>query len=486
MTGLSKSRILLNLQCPRRLWLKLRRPELEHVDEGMEARFSVGDQVGDIARRLHPGGVLMDDDLGIALQQTRAAMVQTPRPLFEATFQHEGILVRTDLMLPDGNGWRMVEVKSSTSVKDYHLNDAAVQTWVLRQQGVPLTRIELAHINNRFIYPGGGNYHGLFAHADITETVQAMQADVPRWVAHARATAGLDTEPDIPPGKQCTDPFECSFRRYCDPAAFEPIPVHSVRILPHGGNLVKGLLAEGREDLRELDEGTFTNPRHKRIWRAISQGQAELSPQAGEAMRKLGWPRYYIDFETINPAIPLWAGTRPYQQVPLQWSCHIETPDGLKHATFLADGADDPRRPFIETLLETIGEQGPVIVYNAAFERARLIECAETFPDLAVRIQSVIDRIFDLLPLARDHYYHPDMLGSWSIKAVLPTIAPELSYEGMTVAHGGAAQDAFAEIMAPDTSEARRDQLRQGLLEYCERDTLAMVRMATFFVTKDI
>ncbi|UTV80145.1 DUF2779 domain-containing protein [Acidithiobacillus sp. YTS05] len=423
----------------------------------------------------------MDDDLVIALQQTRVAMNQPPRPLFEATFQYEGVLVRADLLLPDETGWRMVEVKSSTSVKGYHLNDAAVQTWVLRQLEIPLGKVELAHINNQFVYPGGGDYQGLFHYADITEQVLALQADVPMWIANARVTAGLDAEPTIQPGAQCTNPFECSFRHYCDPSAFEPIPPHSVRILPYGGNLVEKLLSDGKEDLRELSEDIFSNSRHQRIWRTIQQGRAELAPEAGETIRQLDWPRYYIDFETLNPAIPLWAGTRPYQQVPFQWSCHIETKDNLKHTAFLADGLDDPRRSFIESLLDTVGNEGPVIVYNASFESCRLQECAEAFPDLAERIESVIDRIFDLLPLSHDHYYHPDMLGSWSIKAVLPTIAPELSYEGMTVAHGGAAQDAFAEIMMPETNEERRSELRQALLDYCERDTLAMVRIADFF-----
>lgn len=450
----------------------------------MDARFSVGDQVGDIARKLHPGGLLMDDDLKTALEQTRVALTQPPRPLFEATFQHGGTLVRADLLLPDQQGWRMVEVKSSTTVKDYHLSDAAVQTWVLQQQGVSLTRIELAHINNQFVYPGGGDYQGLLTYADITATVQDLQMDVPTWITQARATASLDTEPNIAPGQQCTDPFECAFRRYCDPAAFDPLPSYSVRVLPYGGHLVKELLAEGKEDLRDLDESRFSNPRHQRIWRTAQQGRAELDPEAGEIIRQLGWPRYYIDFETLNPAIPLWEGTRPYQQVPFQWSCHIETPDSLQHAAFLADGTEDPRRPFIETLLDTIGEEGPVIVYHAAFERTRLQESAEAFPELAPRIQSIIDRLFDLLPLSRDHYYHPDMLGSWSIKAVLPTIAPELSYEGLTVAHGSAAQEAFAEILAPETSEEGRAELRQALLEYCERDTLAMVRIACFYATK--
>lgn len=168
MAGLSKSRILLNQQCPKRLWLKVNRPDLEEESDGMKARFAAGDQVGDIARRLHPDGLLIDaGDLKGALAQTRAALDEAPRPLFEATFEHQGLLVQADLLLPEGGAWRMVEVKSSTTVKDYHLTDASVQAWVLEQAGMPLSRVEVAHVDNTFVYPGNGDYRGLLAHADI-------------------------------------------------------------------------------------------------------------------------------------------------------------------------------------------------------------------------------------------------------------------------------------------------------------------------------
>jgi hypothetical protein len=483
MAGLSKSRILLNQQCSKRLWLKTNRPELEEVSEGNERRFAAGDKVGEIARGLYPGGLLIDaDDLGLALEQTRTAMAGPPRPLFEATFEHEGTLVRADLLLPDNGAWRMVEVKSSTSVKDYHLNDAAVQAWVLEKAGVLVSRVEIAHIDNTFVYPGNGDYRGLLTHEGISQEVRTLQADVPVWLDQARQTLGLGTEPDIVPGKHCDDPFECSFRRYCDPSVFDPIPVHSVRVLPYGGKFVQGLIEQGREDLRQLRMDELKKENHQRIWRTLQTGQAELDPRAGKIVGELGWPRYYMDFETINPAVPQWAGTRPYQHVPFQWSCHIERPEGLEHAAFLAEAGIDPRRPFIESLLATLGDTGPVLVYNAPFERGRLEDLADAFPDLAAPINKVIKRLFDLYPLSREHYYHPDMRGSWSIKALLPTIAPELSYDGMTVAHGGAAQEAYEEIIAPVTTQERRAELAQALLEYCERDTLAMVEIARYYL----
>ena len=490
MAGLSKSRILLNRQCPRRLWLKINRPDLEEVSDGLAGRFAVGDQVGEIARQLYPGGLLIDaDDLKDALAQTRAAMQATPRPLFEATFEHEGTLVRADLLLPDEagqGGWRMVEVKSSTSVKDYHLTDAAVQAWVLEKAGILISRVEIAHINNQFVYPGNGDYRGLLTYTDISKEARALQADIPDWIKQARDTLALKAEPDIAPGAQCTDPFECSFRTYCDPKACEEIPVHSVRVLPNGGNFVANLLEQGRDDLRQLREDELEKDKHRRIWRTLQTGQAELDPGAGIAIQKLAWPRYYMDFETINPAVPAWAGTRPYQHGPFQWSCHVETQDGqITHAAYLAEDAADPRRVFIESLLAALGDTGAVLAYSASFERGRLEDLALAYPDLGKPISKVIKRLFDLLPLSREHYYHPDMRGSWSLKKLLPTIAPELAYDGMTVAHGGAAQDAYSEIFAAETTEERKAELRQALLDYCERDTLAMVEIARYYTKNE-
>jgi hypothetical protein len=255
-----------------------------------------------------------------------------------------------------------------------------------------------------------------------------------------------------------------------------------VELLPYGGSLAASLRAEGYADLRDVPREKFSNPKHLRVWEATQTGQAELRPEAGDTLRALAFPRYYLDFETYQFVIPEWVGTRPYAQQPFQWSCHEESAERiLTHTFFLADGCGDPRREFAETMLAAVGSSGPVLVYNASFERGRMQELARDFPDLAPALDAVIERLFDLLPLARANYYHPDMQGSWSIKAVLPTIAPDLTYDNLEVAHGGAAQEAFGEILHPDTTPERRRQLREALLQYCERDTLAMVRIAHHF-----
>ena len=183
---LSKSRLLSFLQCPKRLHLALHRPDLAEEDEGAARRMAAGHEVGEVARRLHPGGVLIghDDDLGAALAETVERVKASPRvPLFEATFEHEGVLVRADLMLPQGRGWRMVEVKSSASVKDYHLQDCAIQTWVARHAGIRVHSTAVAHVDTAFVYPGGGNYRGLLKEADVDEDVEALAVEVPGWVS---------------------------------------------------------------------------------------------------------------------------------------------------------------------------------------------------------------------------------------------------------------------------------------------------------------
>lgn len=478
--GLSKSRILLHRQCPKRLWLKVYRPELEEVDDSNQARFATGTYVGELAQQLYPNGVLIDgDNLGKAVADTQAVLAGEKRPIFEATLQAGGLLIRADLMLPDQDGYRMVEVKSSTGVKGYHLTDAAIQSWVAQQANLPLTSVEIAHIDNSFVY-SGGDYQGLFHYADVSEQISCMKDEVPNWIKAAQETLSGE-EPCIATGDQCNSPFPCSFTDYCSPEA-ESESTFPPEVLPYGGTLAATLRAEGYTDLRDVPEARMESWKHQRVWRATKDGQAELNPEAGKIIASLPYPRYYIDFETINPAVPIWAGTRPYMQVPFQWSCHVETTsDVMSHCAFLADGQSDPRRPFAESLIDAIGTNGPVFVYNAPFERSRMQELAEYYPDLAPALEAGIDRIVDLLPIARDHYYHPEMRGSWSIKAVLPTIAPDLAYDNLEVANGGMAQDAFTEIMQAETLPERRQQLHDALLLYCERDTLAMVRIAHYF-----
>lgn len=481
-TGLSKSRILDGLQCEKRLWLEKFRPDAAEQDSSREAVFAAGHEVGEVARELYGPGHLIggDGDLRVALAETRARLAAPGRreTLFEATFEHNNVLVRVDVLKPVRGGYDLIEVKSSTSVHDYYLQDCAVQAWVLRRAGIPIRRVVVAHIDNQFVYQGNRDYRGLLKEVNVTDDVEPLVRKVPAWVKTLRGVLA-GREPDIRMGAQCNDPYPCPFQAYCR-SQEPPLPKYPVGILPRGGKLVEQLRAEGYVDLRRVPAGRLTNALHQRVRKASITGKPYLDPAAREMLRGIPYPRYYLDFETVNFAVPRWAGTRPYQQIPFQWSCHVEARRGSLDSTMFLDlTGEAPMRAFAESLLDCLGRDGPILVYNQGFEATRIGELADMLPKFARRLRSLVPRIVDLLPITREHYYHPAMLGSWSIKKVLPTIAPELDYEELgEVNNSGAAPLAYLEAIAEGTTQKRRRELEAGLRAYCANDTLAMVRLA--------
>ena len=479
--GLSKSRLQAFRQCPRRLWLSVHRPDLQQVSEQTGQRFQIGFQVGDVARGLYPDGVLIDTpDAGAALALTRRALAEQPdRPLFEAAFQRDGVLVRADLLLPESGGYRLREVKASTWIKDEHREDCAIQVWVIGAV-LPLTGVELAHVDTAFVYPGGSDYRGLLKPNLLDAEVADLLPAVPQWVAEARATL-TGTEPAITPGSQCHSPYDCPFQSHCG-ADQPPQPDYPLDCLPRlSGRRLQGLLDRGIADVRQIPADYPLTRKQVRVARVIQSGAAERDPAVAALLNGLGYPRRYLDFESMQVAVPLWVGTQPYQQLVVQWSRHVETAPGhLAHCAFLAEGEDDPRRAFAEALVEAVGDVGPVFVYNRSFEVGRLQELQREYPDLAPALAALIARVVDLKPLTERYYCHPAMKGRWSLKAVLPTIAPELDYSALAIGDGGAASGAWRELYHSDTSAERRAELRAALAEYCCRDTLALVRLAVF------
>lgn len=478
--GLSKSRLMMFRQCPKRLWLYAHRRDVQEFSEETETRFQIGFQVGALAQTLHPNGILIDTaDAAEALEWTQQALNAHPdRPVFEAAFARNDVLVRADVVLPEDGGYRLREVKASTSVKPEHYPDGAIQSWVV-QGSMALTGVEIAHVDNTFVYPGGGDYRGLLKAQVLDAALVDLLPQIPAWVAQARATLA-GPEPDIAPGDHCTTPYECPFQHHCK--ADEVPPDYPLNCLPRlQGKRFTDLVEQGITDVRAIPSDYPLTRRQAWVVRVIQSGQAERDPEAARRLQSFGYPRYYLDFETFQVAVPLWPGTRPYQQLPVQWSCHVETAgQALRHGQFIADGLDDPRRAFAEQLLATVGETGPVFVYNRSFEVGRLQELAQGNPDLAPGLMALIARVVDLKTLTEQFYCHPAMKGRWSLKAVLPTVAPELAYDDLAIGDGAAASEAWQEIYHPETSEARRATLYTELSQYCARDTLALVRLAHF------
>jgi len=477
---LSKSKLISGWQCPKRLWLEIHRPELSAISAETQALFDLGHKVGAAAQTLWPDGVLIEHDfeLNQAVKDTQAKLRSGDSvTLFEATFRHAGILIRSDILeRNDGGEIRLIEVKASTTVKDYHELDCAIQYWVLDQSGIPPDSVWLAHINNEFVYQGDEDYRGLFHLEDLTEIARDMQPDVPRLAHDLRETLAAD-EPDIKVGPQCTKPFACPFIEHCHPQ----VTRYPVEKLGGSKQVIADLKAEGIEDIRDIPLGRLTSPTQEWVRRVTAAGRPELKPGAGQAFKGLPYPRYYLDFETTSFAVPVWIETSPYKAYPFQWSVHIERDDGtLEHHEYLADGAAPPMRECMEKMLAVLGEAGPIMVYTG-YEQSIINRMAERFPDLGDPLRAIVDRLFDLYPVAKANYYHPDMYGSWSIKKVLPTVAPDLDYQTVgEISEGSAADDAFQQLIDGGLSVERRGEIRRALLDYCKLDTLAMVRLASF------
>ena len=482
--ALSKTKLLSLAQCRRKLWLETYSPELVPEPSAEKtALLATGNVVGQIARQLYGrgGGHVVGFDRGLraAIDATRALVERGGRdPIFEATFEHDGVSVRIDVLDRSETEPKIVEVKSSARVKDHYLDDCAIQAWALKQNGLRVRQIAVATLNSEFVYAGDGRYEGLLVETDVTERVQERTLSVGERVIAARRTLAALDEPAVAVGTHCGAPHECDFYAHCAP------PTAKYPVLALGGSKDKlyELMHLGFNDVRDVPEAKLESEVQRRIWQQSRLEAPYVGAELRELVGALSLPRYYLDFETIGPAVPIFAGTRPFEALPFQWSCHIEKRLGeIEHAEFLELDGGPPMRRLAESLIATLGTRGPIIVYTP-YERRVLHGLAARYGDLAETLRSLAERIVDLHPIARRHYYHPAMHGSWSIKAVLPTLAPDLSYETLGVVRDGlAAQTAYLEAIEPKTPAARRAALRGALLDYCRHDTLALVRLVEFF-----
>jgi hypothetical protein len=491
MRNLSKSRIIAFRQCPKRLWLELHKPELRD-DSASEVVFKIGYQVGDIARTIYdPEGTGVTIDIealghGEALARSAALLAQGHSPVFEAGMSIEGALAYADVMLPDlSNGtlrWRMIEVKSSTSVAPYHQDDIAVQSYIAVSSGVRISSVSVAHINNAFVYQGNGDYRGLLQEADLTEEALSRGDEVKLWIAEAQLVAALAEEPEIGTGAHCTKPFTCGFCGYCNrDTALPDFPLKSLPNLHFRKR--EQFEADRYEDLRDVPDNLL-NHLQRRVKQCSMTGETFFDAEGAAAdLTSLGFPAYFLDFETVSFAVPIWKGTRPYQQIPFQFSLHrLDEAGNLVHDAFLDLTGTNPSATLAQSLIDQCGQEGPVFAYNASFETTRIRELAARFPELANCLNSIIERVVDLLSVAKKRYYHPSQQGSWSIKAVLPALCPELSYTQLDgVKNGNMAVEVFKEAINPATTQERKLEIEHQLLEYCNLDTYAMVRMWSIF-----
>lgn len=481
MVAISKRRFVAGLQCAKRLFLETHAPELRDPEgAGGAALQEAGIEVGIVARRRFPGGILVgaDDGWEGAVARTAALVADPEVPaIFEAAFEHGGARMRADVLQRVGPGrFALTEVKLGSKVRAYHETDLAFQLAVLGGAGIEVLRAELLLLDREYVHPGGApDPSKLFTAVDLTEKVVPHVAAVRDRLPAMRTVADAADVPAIEPGPQCLTPFRCPFFGHCHVGG----PAFPVTDLPRlTGEQLAALAAVGAADIREVPpDFPGLSPLQRRAVASVQAGRAILDPALAAALAAIPLPAHFVDFETFAPAIPVFPGTGPFEQVPFQWSDHVLEPDGsVRHHEFLHDEGVDPRRAFAESLLAATADAASLVVYSS-FEADVLSALAAQLPDLADALRARRDRIVDLLPLVRDHSYHPALRGSFSIKRVLPAFVPGLGYDDLAIRDGLTASLSHAILIDPALDPERRATLRAQLLAYCGRDTEAMLAL---------
>jgi hypothetical protein len=475
---ISKSRYQAGLQCPKLLWYRFNQQDaFPPVDAATQARFDQGTQVGSLAKRLFPKGI--EICAGVIKRSTvdersRAALPER-RPLFEAGFIAGSAFARADVLVPVDRGqWDLVEVKSSTTVKPEHISDMALQRHVYAEAGLRIRRCAVMHVNTEYVRQGEIDARKLLTKTDVTSEVNEAVASVGGELERMVAIIKQKRPPAVDIGPHCEAPYECPLKDRC----WKAVPTHSVFTLTHAGAKAFAWYQDGISHLRDIPRDTRLTPAQVIQIRAVHSREAQVNCDAlREFLGALEYPLYFLDFETISPAIPVWDGTRPFQQVPFQFSLHIVSKPGAKpvHHGFLAEGTADPRPKILAHLKRLLGSRGSIVAYSATFEKGALRASSDAYPAFAAWWALNEPRVVDLLPPFRSfHYYHPDQCGSASLKNVLPALTDE-SYEDMEIADGVTASQEFMRITFGRVPAAERKRVRASLEEYCALDTEGMV-----------
>ncbi len=466
----------MGLRCPKLVWCAFNNPEMiPPADADTQARFDQGHEVGDWSKKRYPDGVEVEFEKGFEHTLTRTKeLVSAKKTIFEASFKHKNTYCRVDILIPCGDCWDLIEVKQTTQVKDEHIEDVAFQRYCLEGAGLHIRRCHLMHINNEYVRQRAIDPESLLTIEDISEDVEEAMELVEENIADMLNVINSKEMPDPEFGTECIDPKNCEV---CGPT----IPKDSVFELDRFGKKAMDLINNGVTLIKDLPGTVRLSDKQKIQVYCLKTGKPHLEEaEIRRFLKGLKYPLHMLDFETVNPAIPLFDGTRPYQNIPFQMSLHIIEKSGSKaqHFEFLAEDERDPRPAMIEAL-HSIKPEGTVLAYNMSFERSVIEALLEMKPS-EKWLHSIIDRLDDLIiPFRNYWYYHPAQHGSASIKKVLPALTGR-SYDDLEVKHGSQASREFLEMNyktgdKPKKSAAEREKLRRALLEYCKQDTEAMI-----------
>lgn len=478
---LSKTRFVSGSRCHLKLWYDVHERNLiTPVDKVAQAVFDVGHEVGELACERHPSGRLVNWDrfhFQQAAEETQSLMGNAAvEAIFEAAFEFRGVRCRVDILERlSGGGWGLIEVKSTTKCKEEHLTDLAIQHWILRGVGLDVRKAGVLTLNPNYIRQKQGlDVNELFEfHSRLSES-NDLQPTIGKDVSVLKKMLNARHAPDIQPGDQCFTPYECPYLSHCtrDFPEFE----HPLDELPRLARAKRQELQDlGIDEIRDIPETFPLSPMQTIVRTTVTRSSDHLDPGLASSFDQFKKPVRHLDFETFAPAIPRFVGTSPYQAVPFMFSVHTERANGMhKHLDYLHERSDDPRRAIAEQLVNQLGKRGSICVYSA-YEETCINSLIETVPQLESPLTAILARLVDLLPIVRNHYYHPSFRGSFSIKNVLPVLAA-IDYDDLAVDNGRLAGFHYMTALRTDDT-ALRKAMFQDLHDYCERDTLATMKV---------
>lgn len=478
MITISKSSYIRGLQCEKSFYLNFFHKQFGIArDEQDTKKFEIGHDVGRYAQGLFPGGIdcsyVKTNDRVKSCLLTKQAIAEGKEIIYEAAFEYDGLLCFADLLVKKGNQWLIFEVKSSTSVKDYHINDAAFQYYVI-SNNIPVQDAFIVYLNNQYVRNGEIDIKQLFVMDSVLEKAINLQDEIKLNTKQFKKLTLAKIIPDIKLGKQCDDPFACDFKGYC----WKNIPEYSVFNIQNMRGKQYDLYNSGIAEIKEIPKDFPLNEKQMIEVDSFLNNTDYLNKSTlKDFLERISYPIYFLDFETYMSAIPEFDNSRPYQQIPFQFSLYYkETKDSdAVPFSFLADAAGDPRRAFAENLISHTKHPGQIVVYNAGFEKSRINELSRDFPEFAEKLNDINSRIIDLMePFRQKAYYKPAMRSSYSMKYVLPAIDPDYTYENLKVKDG---TQAGSEYLRLKTISDKNDieQTRKNLIDYCNRDTYGMI-----------
>ncbi len=472
---LSKTKYITGLQCPRLIWVEVHEPgKIPETDPVTQHIFDQGHKVGYLAKKLFPGGIDVPQDSFTGNISTTLQLLKERKPLFEAGILAGKLYSRVDILSPIGEEeWDIVEVKSSTSVKDVHINDVAFQRYCCNQSRLNIRKCYLALINNRYVKDGEIDPEGLLNIHDITDQVEEASVGIQDRIDGILEVVSQETCPEMIIGPHCKDPYECPLTD-----CWGSLPEHNIFSLYYGGKKAFEMYNSGILTIGEITDDYKLNDKQRIQQVCIVSGEPHIDKEAiREFLSYLEYPLYYLDLETIGTAIPLFDGVRPYQNVPFQFSVHVIQDEQSEpvHYSYLTNGTSDPRPGLLAELKKVVGDSGSIIAYNKGFEEGCLRDMAGSFSEYQDWIGQVCSRLVDLLePFRNFYYYHPAQKGSASLKAVMPAITGR-GYDDLDISDGQIASAAFLAATYGEMPEEDRANVMSNLEHYCGRDTEGMI-----------